>query len=245
MRKEQTAVFLSLALLLAACAPAATTPPAGTKPEAKPAQEAQAPEKPKAPPYKVNTLEEDVDLLLKPIAEVDLPVLFGEVKEGPYTETFYGKERAQPLYAVLYGPLKLENPFARKEVEAKAEKLRPFLTYSKEEIKREEDVLYVRGKLFGRYRVVVRVPLEKRQAYLNALQLARTAQALGSLLGVRQKEAEELAYLLENPPSLWAVYAPYRDPTAFPLFDSDFSEDKEVVVSYSRVLRTLDWYLNH
>lgn len=149
MRKEQTAALLSLALLLAACAPAATTPPAGTKPEAKPAQEAQAPEKPKAPPYKVNTLEEDVDLLLKPIAEVDLPVLFGEVKEGPYTETFYGKERAQPLYAVLYGPLELENPFARKEVEAKAEKLRPFLTYSKEEIKREEDVLTCGGSSSG------------------------------------------------------------------------------------------------
>ncbi len=114
MRKERKAALLSLALalVLAACAPAATSPPAGTKPEAKPAQEAP---KPQVPPYKVNTLEEDVELLLKPIAEVDLPVLLGEVKEGPYTETFYGRERAQPLYALFYGPLKLENPFARKE----------------------------------------------------------------------------------------------------------------------------------
>lgn len=243
MRKERKAALLSLALalVLAACAPAATSPPAGTKPEAKPAQEAP---KPQVPPYKVNTLEEDVELLLKPIAEVDLPVLLGEVKEGPYTETFYGRERAQPLYALFYGPLKLENPFARKEAEAKAEKLRPFLTYSKEEIRREGDELYVRGKLYGRYPVVVRVDLVEREAYRNAWQLVRTARALGNLVGARQKEVEELAYFLENPPSLWAVYAPYKDRTIFPLFGSDLSETKETVVSYNQVLRTLEWALN-
>lgn len=232
-------------LALAACAPAATTPP----PAAKPAQEAQAPAqapaKSQAPRYHVNTLEEDVELLFKPIAEVDLPVLLGEVKEGVYTETFYGKERAQPLYALFYGPLKLENPFARKEVEAKAEKLRsaPFFAFTKE-VKREGDNLYVRGKIFGRYPVVVRVGLVEREAYRNAWQLVRTAQALGSLVGVRQKEAEELAYFLENPPSLWAVYAPYRDRTFFPLLGGDLEEGKEIVVSYSRLLNTLDWYLN-
>ncbi len=244
MRKERKAALLSLALalVLAACAPAATSPPAGTKPEAKPAQEAP---KPQVPPYKVNTLEEDVELLLKPIAEVDLPVLLGEVKEGPYTETFYGKERAQPLYALFYGPLKLENPFARKEAEARAEKLRsaPFFAFTKE-IRREGDELYVRGKLYGRYPVVVRVDLVEREAYRNAWQLVRTARALGSLVGARQKEVEELAYFLENPPSLWAVYAPYRGQIGFPILSDELQEGKEIVVSYDKLLRTLDWYLN-
>jgi hypothetical protein len=244
-------VLALIPLVLVACAPAATTPPTAAKPAqeaqvpAKPAQEAPPPAKPQAPRYHINTLEEDVELLLKPIAEVDLPVLLGEVKEGVYAETFYGKERAQPLYALFYGPLKLENPFARKEVEAKAEKLRsvPFFTFTKE-IKREGNELYVRGKIFGRYPVVVRVALVERDAYRSAWQLVRTTQALGNLMGARRKEVEELAYFLENPPSLWVVYAPYRDQIAFPLLGLDLEEGKEIVVSYSRLLRTLNWYLN-
>ncbi len=92
--------------------------------------------------------------------------------------------------------------------------------------------------------MVVRVDLVEREAYRNAWQLVRTARALGNLVGVRQREAEELAYILENPPSLWAVYAPYKDRTIFPLFGSDLSETKETVVSYNQVLRTLEWALN-